>query len=541
MSVSELSAPPSCESIEQHSGSSSLSSWRIGLFLLALLGAFLPRLLGLAWELWSMPQYQFFPIVLIGAVVLARARLREFGAFTPGRPVLVYPVLAVSWTFLGFAGLLHSDWLSGVAALLCLAAVIFAVGSVRLFRQLLPIWLFLWLAMPLPLGQDSLLVRALQPITTEASSRLLDKAGVLHVREGNLITVPGKRLFVDESCSGIHSLYSGLACTAFLLIRFKRGTLHSILLLSGAVGCVVAANVGRVTLVAWLEARWQLPVSEGWPHEFAGWLAFGTALALIASTDALLLFLLGCAPRSALDKSAAPPVQARVRERLPAFSLTALSHWPVTIAFCGMAFFQFAVWGFGHDLPSKTPTPELGEQLLAEHSGLWQRVGYEVVDRHRRFHELGASSQVWRFQGQAGKLLVSLDYPFPAWHDVVFCYKTQGWVPVGPSVTSDDFFHTSVQLAAAGGRRGYLWFGAFDAAGRDQPIKTLSVRLRDRLAFFSRNSAGKGPQLPVYQVQLFLECYHQLSADEKRQTEALFSDALERLKNALVLSRKSAP
>ena len=245
MSVSELSAPTSCESIAQYSVWKSLPRWRIGILLLALLGAFLPRLLGLAWELWSMPQYQFFPIVLIGAFVLARARLREFGTFTPGRPALVYPVLATSWALLGLAGLLHSDWLGGVAALAGVAALILAVGGVSLFRQLLPVWLFLWLAMPLPLGQDSLLVRALQPFTTEASSRLLDKAGVLHVREGNLITVPGKRLFVDESCSGIHSLYSGLACTAFLAIRFKRGTLHTILLLFGAVGCVVAANVGR--------------------------------------------------------------------------------------------------------------------------------------------------------------------------------------------------------------------------------------------------------------------------------------------------------
>ena len=301
---------------------------------------------------------------------------------------------------------------------------------------------------------------------------------------------------------------------------------------------------GAVALVAWLEARWQLPVSEGWLHELVGWLAFGVALGLIASTDALLLFLLGCGPRTDEDKGVAPPVRHRVGERLPAFMLTALSGWPVIIAFCGMAFFQLATWGFGHGL-SAPSTPTLGEQLLPEHAGPWQRVGYDVVNRHRRFHELGASSQVWRFEGSHGdKLLVSLDYPFSGWHDVVYCYKTQGWVPVGPSLAGDGAFYTTVQLAAADGRRGYLWFGAFDAGGRDQPIKTLSVRLRDRLddlLRLSRSGSRKGVQLPVYQVQLFLECFHQLSADEKHQTEELFLDARERLRNALAPSPENAP
>src|SRR5580698_4662602 len=231
MSISELDAPPSHESAPQPVASGSFSGWRIGLLLLILAGAFLPRLLGLAHELWIRPQYQFFPLVLIGSVVLARERLRDLTNFRPGPSVLVYAAAGVCWALLGFAGLLNSYWLAGVATLTGLAAVIFAFGGRALFWRLAPVWLYLWLAMPLPLGQDNLLVRALQPTTTEASSRLLDLIGVPHVREGNLVTIPGKRLFVDESCSGIHSLYSALACTAFLAIWLRRGAVHTFLLL----------------------------------------------------------------------------------------------------------------------------------------------------------------------------------------------------------------------------------------------------------------------------------------------------------------------
>ena len=359
------------------------------------------------------------------------------------------------------------------------------------------------------------------------------------------MTIPGKRLFVDESCSGIHSLYSGLACTAFLAIWLKRSPLHALLLLIGAVGCVVAANIGRVTMIAFLEARWQLPVSEGWPHELAGWLAFAFALALIASTDALLLFLLGSRPLETFAEDLRQPVPIQIREpgRLPGFRETDLSSWPVTAAFSAMALFQVGAWWLERASPTLPLPTSLGEQLLAKRAGPWQRAGFEMVNRER-FHELGAASQIWRYQGQDDKLLVSLDYPFSGWHDVVYCYKTQGWVPVGPNQTGAGGFQTKTHLAAAGGLRGYLWFGAFDAQGRDQPVKTLGIRFRDRLANWAllpQRNDSKRIQLPVYQVQLLVECYRQLSADEERQTEELFLDACRRLKHSVASSTENAP
>ncbi len=161
-----------------------------------------------------------------------------------------------------------------------------------------------------------------------------------------------------------------------------------------------------------------------------------------------------------------------------------------------------------------------------------------------KLHELGANSQVWRFEGHGDKLLVSLDYPFSAWHDVVYCYKTQGWVPAGPQQVSADGLNTKVQLVAAGGRRGYLWFGAFDARGRAQPVKTLPLRFRDRLdnwAMLSPPADRKRVQLPVYQAQLLVECYHQLTADEEGRTEELFLDACQRLQKSVASSSEKAP
>jgi hypothetical protein len=295
---------------------------------------------------------------------------------------------------------------------------------------------------------------------------------------------------------------------------------------------VAAANVGRVTLIALLEARWRLPVSEGWPHELAGWLAFLVALGLIASTDALLLFVLGRPAATTPGGSAKPAPPTRMPFHLPAFRATVLSSWPVAAAFSAMAAFQLSDWWFEHRA-SEAPYPAaLGAELMPERTGPWQREGFEVVNRHKR-HELGATSQVWRFQNGGDKMLVSLDYPFPGWHDVVYCYKTQGWSPLRPNQPAANAFHTRTQLGAAGGRRGYLWFAAFDARGQDQPVKTLSVRLRDRLsdwAWLAQPGDRQRVQLPVYQAQMLVECYRQLSPEEERQTEQLFADAYSRLK-----------
>src|SRR5205823_3954299 len=112
-------------------------------------------------------------------------------------------------------------------------------GGRALVLALLPVWLFLWLAVPLPLGLDQNLITSLQPLTARGSSVLLDQLGVFHVRAGNVIEVPGKRLMVEDACSGIHSLFAVLACTSFFALWSGRPGPWALVLIGLSLGWVL--------------------------------------------------------------------------------------------------------------------------------------------------------------------------------------------------------------------------------------------------------------------------------------------------------------
>src|SRR5262249_50667112 len=245
----------------------------------------LPLLIVHGRQIWLRPHYQFFPFVLLGAAFLAFTRLRDLGPLSPGAARWSLPLVGFAWALLAVAELLYSSWLGAVATLLLLAAVLFALGGGRLFRAALPAWLLLWLAVPPPFELDRQLILWLQSLTAQWSSRVLDLLGVFHVMAGNVVEIGGRRLLVEEACSGVNSLFSIFACTLFFVFWARRPLVQSLLLLTAAVAWVIVANVARVTLVAYACARWGLDLTAGWRHEGLGVLLFAVALGLLWSTD----------------------------------------------------------------------------------------------------------------------------------------------------------------------------------------------------------------------------------------------------------------
>ena len=180
-----------------------------------MVAAHVPLLILQGQRLWDNPNYQFFPLVLAGAAYLAWRDTRWLGRLDPGRrgPSLV--LLGVSWLLLALAGLVIAPWIGAVVALLAVLAVAYACGGWRLVRGLLPAWALLWVIVPLPF--EDTLTLSLQAVASRWSSAVLDVMGVLHLPSGLVIEVPGKRLLLEEACSGIHSLFTVVAGTLFFI------------------------------------------------------------------------------------------------------------------------------------------------------------------------------------------------------------------------------------------------------------------------------------------------------------------------------------
>ena len=232
-------------------------------------------------------------------------------------------------------------------------------------RTLLPSWLLLWLAVPLPGQLDNQLVASMQRLVSSSASQVLEILGVLHSRSGDVLEVGGRQLLVEEACSGIHSLLPVLACTLFWLGWRGRPLAHCILLLLTVLPWVLLGNVARIVAVAMLDGLGGINLSAGWGHEALGYVVFAAMLGLMWSTEQWLLFLtpLTARPVDRLNvrKSRFAKISKKPRQNArsagkrrrskpvlrqpgpPAWRTMVLTSWPVLMGFGLLAVSQGAL------------------------------------------------------------------------------------------------------------------------------------------------------------------------------------------------------
>lgn len=171
------------------------------------------------------------------------------------------------------------------------AALVGLVVFHRGVRQAVAWWLpflLLTLAIPLPELITSTLALPLQFQASELGAALLEWRNIPVRLSGNVIDIPGRRLFVAEACSGLRSL------TALLSIAFLMGGLWlnrvwtRVALVALAIPIAVAINGVRIFLTGFLVYFVDPKMGEGFMHTTEGWLLFLVSLILIGATAFLL-------------------------------------------------------------------------------------------------------------------------------------------------------------------------------------------------------------------------------------------------------------
>ena len=156
--------------------------------------------------------------------------------------------------------------------------------------------------------------------------------------------------------------------------------------------------------------------------------------------------------------------------------------------------------------------------------------------------EFGETSRVWTYQRGPNAAAVSLDYPFPGWHDLSRCYTTQGWTIEDETVVAtEDGGRVELQLSKPGYRSGFLLFCEFDGrgttlaprgGGADLSLHRHAAALR-RLWERWRGESCCGAddaEGPIYQLQLFIEGYSTLTPEEQELARRLFARARDALR-----------
>ena len=298
------------------------------------------------WTINEQYEYGWFVPPLSLAVLAMRWKDRP----TPGRRP------AGAWLVAGvFIGLLllgplrlvegpNPDWRlvywlhAGVVTGLSLALATWA-GGWRWTRHFAFPILFLLVAVPWPSEPEQAVVQSLMRGVAAVASEVMAVLGIPAVAQGNVLSVRGQLVGVNEACSGIRSLQTTLMAALFLgeLSRFTPA--RRLALLVGGVLVAMLANVFRSSFLVWMTAGHGLAAMERW-HDTTGLTVllavFGSLLALSALLN---------------RRNPAPPAPAQTRESVVAATPP---RWIVVAALAWLAALEVGnAWWYG--APSAQP------------------------------------------------------------------------------------------------------------------------------------------------------------------------------------------
>ncbi|MCA9047707.1 MAG: exosortase U [Planctomycetaceae bacterium] len=518
-----------------------------------------------AQRLWSREHFRFFPIYAIAVVLLTGNRLRDEG-LPEEQSWRVGPVgLGVAVLLSGVSLWLGSPLAGVLSLLLLIDSLLVSWPAAR------RCWRLMFVLIALPMGYDQKLILKLQNVSSAAAGILLDRAGIPHLQTGNVLELAsGRRLFVEEACSGIGSVYLLTAATLLYVVAVRERVVRGLSLLLTVPWWAVVGNILRICLIVF-GLHWNdVETTSGWLHEVIGVLSMGLALAGIAATKWVLDFALNpigdnripgesasrvltpmvlwnafTTPNRSLADTRETPARFTIPVRrrglfttlVVFFSGTGLAYWG-TIG--GMFLRQFHAENTAYEVAVSDDSTgsrqlrsfqRLDSNTFRSVPGLTtsdfrQEVRGERADRER----FGAYSRIWTFRRDLLRGLISVDGPFSGWHDLRLCYEGQGWRFADTTThqlqSSSTRHLVTVRMFDTTGRRAHLYFCLFRPSGEliSPPLNDSvdgvldSFRRRLKIEEMALNSE-------CWQFQLLIESPGS-SLETERQAERMLYEQL---------------
>ena len=509
------------------------------------------------------PHYQTAPFAFLATIAIAYFRWPKEAKMPFHRSVLSDVLLVLGLLFA--IACVAFVWPSaGAGSVMFLVASLLArTVDKETLKSLWPASLPMFVYLTLPAGTDIQLITWLQRISAVCTSRLLDLYGLGHFMDGTVIQVPGKEPYgIEAACSGVQSFFTLLFVAVLFIVVYRRPFFRSVFLIVSAVFWALFMNTVRIFLIPVLD-QVDIHVAHGFPHALLGWGTLAVGVLLLLSTDQFLTFLFGPVDpdvgRSGpfgklITKAWNGLISGEVSEedkkkrkknvRKPITTAGKTTIW----AFCGILAMA-GLWSSFDVVSSFATAPDyvrffdndvtrsFEENDLPAKINDWTALdGGYAIDIRERGSDLGKRSDIWRYKGPNSSAIISLDQPFPGWHELTTCYKNSGWELVDreridPSVkdsSSDEVWpYVVAKFKRETGERGFLVFALFNAEGDavNPPaswnramyfISGITNRMSNRLreSLFDNST---------YQVQAFVTSYGDgLREDVKKEVETNF-------------------
>jgi N-acetylglucosaminyldiphosphoundecaprenol N-acetyl-beta-D-mannosaminyltransferase len=474
-------------------------------------------------RLWEREAYQFFPIAWTAASIIAFIRICGTSFGRPGR--LNSTILFLIGGLALLTAVIFWSWTLGtISLLLNILALAYDAGGLPLFRALLPACLIFLTTLPPPFALDDSILTALRGIAINWSSRVLDSIGVLHVISGNLIEIPGRRLFIAEACSGINSTMSSLSFAVTCAMFMRRNILHAVFLASLAILFAIAGNVFRIALGTALIEWFNYDIITDWQHETVGLLIFAMSAALIISADRLLVYLL------AGIRGTRPRFPASFNWQRPGWPVKSLIGAYLALGVTAVLFIApHIVWHW----PSAgfSNLPATAQFALPDQIGPWKQI---PAAPDLTAETTGKKSQLWSYSDGTARVIIALDYPFMAYHDLTECYLAQGWTMVARNSQSDTIGPLDEVRITRPGAAATLLFTLEDERGRwlaSSRTESIKDKFLKRMVFSGRVESDPRPS---YQMQALLPEGPALTSSQRIQVSALFREIRQALSRQLM-------
>jgi len=208
------------------------------------------------------PYYSHGFLVLIVSAVIAWLRRKELLKGRPAAAGAAVLALGLAVYVAGFVYRIQWLWASSVVPVL--AGLLLQFRGVGATRAMLFPLLFLFLMIPLPLGD--LAAVPLQSVSAGWSAWLLQTLGVPVVRTGCEIQLAGTVFLVGAPCSGMQTLVSLLAFAVLFAYLLKGPYLRRTFLVLLALPAALVANVVRITFLVYAARTWGEETTLGVLH-----------------------------------------------------------------------------------------------------------------------------------------------------------------------------------------------------------------------------------------------------------------------------------
>jgi exosortase len=167
-------------------------------------------------------------------------------------------------------------------------ALVFSIGGIVLllyggvfFRRFIPIFLFLFLMLPLPNRIESMITLPLQQWATVSAVFSLETLGYSVIRHGNVIQIGDTMVAVAEACNGLRMLTAFFVISGFVVLISKRNRWEKIALLISAIPIALICNTVRLTLTSIAYTWVQSETMEEFFHDFGGLAMMPFAIGII--------------------------------------------------------------------------------------------------------------------------------------------------------------------------------------------------------------------------------------------------------------------